>query len=188
MILLLVLLIQLMMHHNNCCDTNIVHSEHCTEEVEFVTAVSDIVSESVLIVFNENNNNKGETNQQVDMLKYEIETVEEIIEKDLSSMEVNSDGEHSAAMSLSSAGALPHSTLLVIIIVPVVSVIFIILIVLMFCFYWRRKKAVRGISEKKIREKLEKFKQRKLESQREISISTISNDAGGGDYEERYIL
>ena len=41
---------------------------------------------------------------------------------------------------------------------------------------------------RKIREKLEKFKQRKLESQREISISTISNDAGGGDYEERYIM
>jgi len=179
MILLPLLLILLMMHHNH-----IVHSEHCSEEVEFVTAVSDIVSESVLIVFNENSN-KGETiNREVDMIKYEIETVEEIIEKDLSSMEVNSDDEHSSAMSLSSAGALPHSTLLVIIIVPVVSVILIIFIVLMFCLYWRRKKAVRGISEKKIREKLEKFKQRKLESQREISISTISNDAGGGDYEE----
>jgi len=183
MILLPLLLILLMMHHNH-----IVHSEHCSEEVEFVTAVSDIVSESVLIVFNENSN-KGETiNREVDMIKYEIETVEEIIEKDLSSMEVNSDDEHSSAMSLSSAGALPHSTLLVIIIVPVVSVILIIFIVLMFCLYWRRKKAVRGISEKKIREKLEKFKQRKLESQREISISTISNDAGGGDYEERYIM
>ena len=99
MILLPLLLILLMMHHNH-----IVHSEHCSEEVEFVTAVSDIVSESVLIVFNENSN-KGETiNREVDMIKYEIETVEEIIEKDLSSMEVNSDDEHSSAMSLSSAG------------------------------------------------------------------------------------
>ena len=41
---------------------------------------------------------------------------------------------------------------------------------------------------RKIREKLDKFKQRKLESQREMSISTICNDAGGGDYEERYIM
>merc|ERR1719323_1790613 len=93
-------------------------------------------------------------------------------------MELNSDEQLS--MSLSTAGALPHSTLLVIIIVPVVSVIFIILIIVMFCLYWRRKKAVQGISEKKIREKLDKFKQRKLESQREMSISTICNDTGDG--------
>ena len=157
--ILLLTLIQLLMHHN------IVHSILCTEEAEFVTAISDI-SDSVLIVFNKNNN-KGETNR-VDMLKYEIEADTEALEEELvinkDLMELNSDEQLS--MSLSTAGvltnvfttismtqflftgALPHSTLLVIIIVPVLSVIFIILIIIMFCLYWRRKKAVQGISEK----------------------------------------
>ena len=45
---------------------------------------------------------------------------------------------------------------------------------------------------RKLREKLDKFKQRKLESQREMSISTV--DSGNketgeaGDFQERYIM
>ena len=45
---------------------------------------------------------------------------------------------------------------------------------------------------RKLREKLDKFKQRKLESQREMSISTVdfgSKEAGeAGDFQERYIM
>ena len=49
-----------------------------------------------------------------------------------------------------------------------------------FCFY------------RKLREKLDKFKQRKLESQREMSISTVDSgnkEAGeAGDFQERDIM
>ena len=45
---------------------------------------------------------------------------------------------------------------------------------------------------RKLREKLDKFKQRKLESQREMSISTVDSgnkEAGeAGDFQERYIM
>ena len=45
---------------------------------------------------------------------------------------------------------------------------------------------------RKLREKLDKFKQRKLESQREMSISTVdsgSKEVGeAGDFQERYIM
>lgn len=45
---------------------------------------------------------------------------------------------------------------------------------------------------RKLREKLDKFKQRKLESQREMSVSTLDsgNKASGeaGDFQERYIM
>ena len=45
---------------------------------------------------------------------------------------------------------------------------------------------------RKLREKLDKFKQRKLESQREMSVSTLDsgNKAPGeaGDFQERYIM
>ena len=48
------------------------------------------------------------------------------------------------------------------------------------------------ILHRKLREKLDKFKQRKLESQREMSVSTLDsgNKAAGeaGDFQERYIM
>ena len=48
------------------------------------------------------------------------------------------------------------------------------------------------ILHRKLREKLDKFKQRKLESQREMSVSTLDsgNKASGeaGDFQERYIM
>jgi len=83
-------------------------------------------------------------------------------------------------------GSQQQSLLLVVIIVPLVLLIIIIIILTMFCIFWRRRKHRSQLSEKKIKARLENFKQRKLEIQRELSIATISTEVG--DYEERYIM
>merc|ERR1712136_448565 len=83
------------------------------------------------------------------------------------------------------AASLPYNTLLIIILVPVLSVGILTITFVMFCFYWRRRKYKNGISEGKLKEKLDKFNQRKIESQRELSISTISSMVGDGSEDFR---
>jgi len=159
-------------------------SEFAAEQYESVT-LSSLSNGSVYIVYNYE---QSEAENQNDIFQYEYSEVMKIKEETLYlSMELNESTNPSTSAA---AASLPYNTLLIIILVPVLSVGILTITFVMFCFYWRRRKYKNGISERKLKEKLDKFNQRKIESQRELSISTISSMVGDGseDFQERYIM
>lgn len=159
-------------------------SEFTVGHYESVT-LSSLSNGSVYIAYNYE---QSEAENQNDIFQYEYSEVIKIKEETLYlSMELNESTNPSTSAA---AASLPYNTLLIIILVPVLSVGILTITFVMFCFYWRRRKYKNGISERKLKEKLDKFNQRKIESQRELSISTISSMVGDGseDFQERYIM
>jgi len=141
-------------------------SEFAAEQYESVT-LSSLSNGSVYIVYNYKNSDQSETEVQNEIFQPEYDEVQMKIKEETLylSMELNESTNPSTSGILTVAFG-------------------------MFCLYWRRRKLKNGISERKLKEKLDKFKQRKIESQRELSISTISSMVGDGseDFQERYIM
>jgi len=161
-------------------------SEFTVGHYESVT-LSSLSNGSVYIVYK--NYEQSETKVQNEIFQPKYAEVQMKIKEEILylSMELNESTNPSTSAA---AASLPYNTLLIIILVPVLSVGILTIAFLMFCLYWRRRKLKNGISERKLKEKLDKFKQRKIESQRELSISTISSMVGDGseDFQERYIM
>merc|ERR1719474_2503489 len=145
-------------------------SEFAAEQYESVT-LSSLSNGSVYIVYNYE---QSETEVQNENFQPEYAEVQMKIKEETLylSMELNESTNPSTSAA---AASLPYNTLLIIILVPVLSVGILTIAFVMFCLYWRRRKLKNGISDRKLKEKLDKFKQRKIESQRELSISTLSN-------------
>lgn len=165
-------------------------SEVNTEQPGVVTSIVP----SILIVY-EGEEAEGEYAREV--LRYELNSEEEELVREITenielmeTLELR-DRNSSAELDPVTPG-LSTETLVIVILVPILSLVVLTVSGIMFWIFCRRRNSDKVISERKLREKLDKFKQRKLESQREMSISTVdsgSKEAGeAGDFQERYIM